>query len=137
MTTANTFELGEVGQFQPHAKYHHALDMVVYRAESGPYVSEPVDEFLTLFLDAQNPERLVGVKLKGFRFYFLKYREKIGWTEEDFLPLMRVVETMLNDGLGYELVRREERRKKYELAVKCVAQITLTPAEAREIVCAA
>jgi hypothetical protein len=131
-----SFELGEVGQFQPHARYHHGLDMVVYVTEDCSYTSEPVDAFLTLFWHPSQ-ERLVGVKLKGFRHAFVQVRDRLGWEEGDWLPLVSVLELRMEQGLGEEIMRRAELRAKYDLARKCVAQVALPPAEASAIAAAA
>ena len=130
------FDLGEVGQFQPHAKYHHGLDMVIYLAEDCTYTSEPVDGFLTIFWHPSR-ERAIGVKLKGFRHTFLKLKAKNGWSEDSFLPLIEFIEAALASGVGDEIMREEERRRKYEVARRLTAQIGLPPDQVREIVRAA
>jgi hypothetical protein len=137
MNTADTtFDLGEVGQFQPHAKYHHGLDMVVYLAEDCSYMSEPVDGFLTLLWHPHDV-RLVGIKLKGFRYAFFQLQHKLGWKEGDWLPLKCFIETWLTNGLGHEILKSEEAKKKYRLAKDYVAQVGLVSDEVKKITDAA
>src|SRR4051812_30677742 len=109
------FGLADVGQFQPHARYHHGMDMLVYLTVDCSYSAERVDEHLTLFWHP-HWQRLVGVKIKGFRHAFLRLKDKCGWSETDFLPLVRFMEGLMQGGLGDEIMKSQERRRKYELA---------------------
>lgn len=60
---------GELQPFKPVARYYEAMDCVIYLLEDLAYSADRVDGFLTL-LWHPHEERLIGVKLKGFRFLF-------------------------------------------------------------------
>lgn len=126
------FDIGAVEQFQPHAKYHHGLDMVVYLAEDCSYTSEPVDGFLTIFWNPSR-DRLVGVKLKGFRYLFHRLKAKHKWSDDMFLPLVQVIEATLESGLAENIMQEQERMQKYALAKKLTRQIGLDPEQVRKI----
>ena len=133
--------LDELQPFDPRAKYNHHMDALVYRRESGLCVAERVDAFLTV-LWTRDQSRVVGVRFKGFRWIFNQVREQLNWGDAPFLPLVTILELVVEGGLGDRVIDKQqakgkakrERRQKYELARECVEDIHLTKAQIRELV---
>ncbi|MBK8200450.1 MAG: hypothetical protein IPK75_19045 [Acidobacteria bacterium] len=119
-------DLSATKPFKPSAKYNHGLDVLAYRAEGGTCVADRVDGFLTILWDKEQ-KRIVGIRLKGFRWVFNELKGRFKWTDADFLPLVKVLEAVMSDGLGLQIVA--DQREKYELAKGCVRNFHLTREE--------
>lgn len=137
--------LDELGTFVPKARYNHQLDALVYRREPGLCVADRVDPFLTV-LWSRGQKRLVGVRFKGLRYIFSLLKDRLNLDEAEFLPLVRVIEVVVEGGLGQMVMDdhegrqeqgdAEQREEKYVLAMECVQEVHLTRAQIREVVAA-
>jgi hypothetical protein len=101
--------------FRARARYRASMDMIIYIKVDDTYVADRVDHFLTLLWGGPEGTELIGLKLKGFRAFFLKIKEIYHLEEDMFLPLVDVLEVALENGLGDEMLEAE-RKKKYERA---------------------
>lgn len=101
----------EDGEFCPFARYVRGWDALIWVNADVSYRADRVDSFLTLFWHPQE-ERLVGIKLKGFRFIFTQVRDALRLREEDWIPLVKALEAALErDG---ENLREDCERKRLE-----------------------
>jgi hypothetical protein len=135
------------GTFVPVARYDGGMDHLIYQSEDVPYVADRVDPFLTL-LWRRNEDRLVGIKLKGFRHMFNGMKTLLPDVREDaFLPLIECLKFAIvynGEKILKELEKKHESRlkEKYDraLAFLCeqnVGQVQVTPEELRRVVAVA
>ena len=120
----------KLGPFRAAARYDRGMDHLVYLTEDVSYVADRVDRFLTI-LWHPSENRLVGIKLKGFRYLFTTVRAT--WkhlTERHFSQVITLVEFAMAAGVGREVMRKAEAEakakaeelRKYELACEFVAR---------------
>lgn len=106
-------------EFKPRARYYPPMDMILYLNSDESYTAERVDPYLTLLWGGDEGRDLVGVKLKGFRYLFLRIQKRYPrLTEEKFLPFLALFEEILTDGLAEEII--EANRDKYTAAKRLI-----------------
>jgi hypothetical protein len=116
-----------VPRFVAGARYYADMDYLLYMQEPCSYRADRVDEFLTVLWHPDD-DRLVGVKLKGWLFIFNELREKMGWDDEDFFPLVKALEFGLaevlaryvNNYQGATPSERYRRVEQYSRAIRLV-----------------
>lgn len=111
------FDVAEVGcgqvrgDFEPTAKYYHAMDFLLYLREDCSFVADRVDPFLTVLYHPDEQSRIVGIKLKGFRFLFEQFRKIVEDLDpEDFLPVVKFIEMALVAGVAEAYIEENEER---------------------------
>ncbi|MDE0177893.1 MAG: hypothetical protein OXP36_04790 [Gammaproteobacteria bacterium] len=98
------------GEFKPVAKYYHAMDFLLYLREDCSYRADRVDPFLTVLYHPYE-DRIVGIKLKGFRFLFDQFRKIVEHLDnEHFLPLVKFVEIALVAGVAEAFIAKNKER---------------------------
>lgn len=107
-------ELRPNADFKPFAEFFPRMDAVLYLREDCSYVADRVDAFLTV-LWHPTEERLVGIKLKGFRFLFNQVQAIAGLDPSAFIPLVRVLETALVGGVAESLISKLEKDRIHTL----------------------
>ena len=100
------------------AAYFSDSDCVEYVNEDCVCVYRRIDEFLTLIFD-ETKIRLIGFKLKGFRFFFERMKGHLQLNNSDFIWISALIEEICRD-IGDELETSKERRLAYQ-AVKKIA----------------
>ena len=110
------------GGFGPVARYDKSMDFLLYINEDCAYRADRVDAFLTVLWHPDD-ERLVGLKLKGFKFLFqqLKAISDSQIKESDFLPLVKVLEIAMVGGVAEAMMQKIEDsrlRDRYAIARK-------------------
>jgi hypothetical protein len=76
--------------------------------EDCSYRADRVDQFLTV-LWHPHEDRLVGIKLKGFRFLFERIKNVLELDDDQFLPLVKAIEIALVGGVA-ESIMDEQRQ---------------------------
>lgn len=111
------FQMGN--DFIQRAVYSEPMDCVTYMSADVIAISDRIDEFLTIIVDAKDVDKVVGFKVKGFRHFFSTVlKEKYDLSEADFIPLVRVLEEMLTslgDGLSKD-ANQQKRARAYSQA---------------------
>ena len=102
----------KVPQFKPVARYERGIDHLVYVTEDVSYRADRVDDLLTVLLHPTE-DRIVGVKLKGFRYLFERMQELWQVKEETFYPMIRLLEFVIACGWGRNIMETEEKKRKY------------------------
>lgn len=83
--------------FQKQASYYRAMDSLEYLAEDTTTVAERVDSFLTVLVTADD-RRLVGFRLKGFRYVFNRFvQPAMKLKSDDFDPIIWVLQRIFTD----------------------------------------
>lgn len=78
--------------FINRASYYSQMDVLEYISKDTTTISDRVDEFLTLFLDADN-RNVIGFRLKGFGYVFNNYVKRLmKLKDEDFNPIVNALE---------------------------------------------
>ena len=99
------------GDFEPTAKYYHAMDFLLYLREDCSYVADRVDPFLTVLYHPDDQSRIVGIKLKGFRFLFDQFRKVVEQLNDDhFLPVVKFIEMALVAGMAEAYIAKNKER---------------------------
>jgi len=123
-------------EFRP-TRYFSAIDAMIYLREDVSYRAERVDPFLTV-LWHPTEERLVGVKLKGFRFLFDRILDSLSAVlppyvipQLAFLPFIRALEAACTAGVGEVLTddaaeKHRLREQKYEKARVLVKDVSIS-----------
>lgn len=107
------------GEYTPNAAYFSDADCVEYVNEDTVCVYKRIDEFLTLIYD-ETKMRLIGFKLKGFRYFFERMKGHLQLNNADFIWISALIEEICRD-LGEELATSKERRQAYQ-AVRKIAE---------------
>jgi hypothetical protein len=116
-TTVTPLAPNLTSKYRPTAIYFANADIVEYVKRDGPCVYRRIDRFLTLALDLKT-RKLVGFRVKGFKKFFLNHlRPKYKFLDDDFVPLVSVIEQVLLI-VGHEVTRDPERRAAYRQAKK-------------------
>lgn len=113
------------GEFAKVARYYPSMDFVLYVNEDCTYRADRVDTFLTV-LWHPTEDRLVGLKLKGFRFLFRQMLAmlrplNVQVEDRDFFPIVSALEAALVAGVGEAILGEVERgriHERYEAARK-------------------
>lgn len=112
------------GEFAKVARYYPAMDFALYLTEDCAYRADRIDTFLTTLWHPTEP-RLVGLKLKGFRFLFRQIRaalltQGVDLSEKEFFPIVTALEIALVAGMGEAMLAAERERiqKGYDAAKK-------------------
>jgi hypothetical protein len=124
--------------FQPCAHYYDAMDSVLYLQEDVSYRADRVDTFLTLLWHPQD-DRVVGVKLKGWRYLFQRLQSILQASgveipDSHFVRLISAIEVAIT-AAGPEIVADTERQRideKYARAREIVADVRLDVSDIRE-----
>lgn len=109
----------EGGYDRPVVCHHDSMDFILYLEDDLAYRADRVDSYLTVLWHPHD-ERIVGLKLKGFRYAF----DGLKLDESAFVPLVRVVSELLMEGWAraiidkYEEPRKQALRRKYLLAME-------------------
>ena len=104
--------------FEPVARYHPHMDVLLYLKEDCGYRADRVDVYLTVLWHPQE-ERLVGIKLKGFKFVFHQLQSIADIKDAQFLPLVKALEMLLVHGVAQSMMDEVEGkriRQRYEAA---------------------
>lgn len=80
-----------IGEFRAAAFFDSTMDYLEYLREDKFTVSDRVDQFLTLILDAHSRE-VIGFRLKGFRAIFNRLKPALSLRDEDFVTLIQLIE---------------------------------------------
>ena len=130
-------DIQRVGDFEPTAKYYHAMDFLLYLREDCSYVADRVDPFLTVLYHPHARSQIVGIKLKGFRFLFDQLRKVADdLNDTDFLPVVKFIEMALVAGMAEAYIAQNmgRIRKSYNEARQLVEHVTF---DSRELKAAA
>jgi len=101
----------------PLAVYFADADCVEYVAEDTVCVYDRIDHFLTLIRD-ETQMFPIGFKLKGFRNWFERIKDDLGYDEGHFVELVKVLETVCSS-IGDESFGDDvQRRQAYKAAAK-------------------
>ena len=121
----------EAGSFTVVSRYNPDMDFFLYLTEDCAFRADRVDGFLTLLWHPQE-ERLVGLKLKGFRFLFQQLTKMQRLDEEEFVPLVNYIELAVMTTMTEEVLaqlgeeRLRDRRDKYNRAREWALEATAT-----------
>ena len=86
------------------------MDFLLYLREDCSYRADRVDPFLTVLYHPYE-DRIVGIKLKGFRFLFDQFRKIVEHLDnEHFLPLVKFVEIALVAGVAEAFIAKNKER---------------------------
>ena len=96
--------------FVPVARYFPDMDYVLYLNTDCSYRADRVDTFLTVLWHPQE-DKLVGVKLKGFRFIFSQLQKIIELKDNDFVLLVKAIEIALVGGYAESLLAKVEQER--------------------------
>ncbi len=122
-------------KFIPVARYQPAMDSLVYINEDCSYRADRVDIYLTLLWHPYE-DRLVGIKLKGFKFVFEKLKSIMSLKDEDFLLLTKALELAMVGGAAEVIMRRAEKERierKYKEACEFARDIKVPSEELLKI----
>lgn len=108
----------------PVAVYFADADCVEYVAEDTTCVYDRVDGFLTLIFD-ETKIIPIGFKLKGFRNVFEKLKAELGFSESEFVELVKVLETACTQMGEARFGADTRRRQQYEAARKLARNVKL------------
>lgn len=103
--------------FLPMARYYSPMDFLLYLNEDVSYRAERVDPFLTVLWHPVD-EKLVGIKLKGFRFIFERLKSILDLRDTAFLPVVKAIEIAMVGGLGQAFIENHERERLRTLYAK-------------------
>ncbi|MBF0373692.1 MAG: hypothetical protein HQL39_09770 [Alphaproteobacteria bacterium] len=119
-------ELGAVMEsFRASAWFEPEMDQLVYLTEDCAYRAERVDALFTLLWHPYE-DRVVGAKIKGFRWVYELLTEQGKVERGGFLSMMNIIEIVWTAAAGFEASERrkspspalnEQRAKKYGLAL--------------------
>lgn len=107
--------------FAPVARYYPTMDFLLYLNEDCSYRADRVDPFLTLLWHPYE-NKLVGIKLKGFKFLFERLKALCELEDNQFFPIIKAIELAVVGGMGDAFMedpgktRVAERQKKYDYA---------------------
>lgn len=121
--------------FAPVARYYSAMDLVMYLREDCSYRADRVDMWLTLLWHPYE-DVLVGIKLKGVRFLFDRVKQIVGLRDDDFLPLVSLLEAALVGGMtesALEGLADGRMEKLYEQAREIARDVRLPATELRRV----
>lgn len=128
---------GKVPKFVAGAKYDADLDMLLYLQEPVSFRADRVDAFLTLLWHPRD-DRMVGVKLKGWRKVFGEMKVLLDLKEEAFFPLVKALEFGLAEVFAKALMsnfettppsERYKRAKAYSDAIQLISHVTVPTRE--------
>lgn len=92
----SAYGIEAISSFVADAIYFEDLDCVKYLARDTTVISDRIDQYLTLYYDLKDEP--VGLKLKGFRWYFEeKLKRLYDFTDDDFIFLIEVIRGMANE----------------------------------------
>lgn len=97
--------------YTPVAAYYSDADSVEYIRKDVPAVYRRVDEVLTLILDINNREELIGFRLKGFNSFYRQEMRDLG----DFVSLVGALERALSTA-GDKVFAERDRQEAYARA---------------------
>lgn len=127
-------DVGEA-QFEPIARYYGDMDFVLYLNSDVSYRAERVDVFLTV-LWHPTEHKLVGIKLKGFKFIFERLKNILQMKDDEFIPLVKALEIALVGGLAENMMASIEDEKKarefYKEAMDLAKDVSLPVQELAE-----
>lgn len=103
--------------FKPVARYYSSMDFLLFLKEDVSYRGDRVDPFLTV-LWHPTEDRLVGIKLKGFRFIFERLKSILDLKDDQFLPVVKALEIAMVGGLGQAFIDKHEKQRARELYEK-------------------
>lgn len=78
--------------YAPVAIYYDDADTVEYMRRDAPCVQRRVDGFLTLCYDMFRRDELIGIRLKGFKNFYLNHIKPNQKIELEFIALASVLE---------------------------------------------
>jgi len=108
----NAFGFKMGSEFIQRAVYSASMDCVTYMSADVITISDRIDEFLTVMVDADDTSKVVGFKAKGFRHFFTTtLKDKLNLSEMDFIPLVSVIEEMLTQ-IGNDLADGDAQSKR-------------------------
>jgi hypothetical protein len=109
--------------FSPVARYYPGMDFLLYLNEDCSYRADRIDPFLTVLWHPYE-DRLVGVKLKGFRFLFERIKSVLDLKEDHFVLVVKAIEIALVGGVAEAMMQKQETKRimqMYEEARKITA----------------
>jgi hypothetical protein len=93
--------------FSPVARYYPGMDFLLYLNQDCSYRADRVDPFLTVLWHPYE-DRLVGVKLKGFRFLFDRIKSVLDLKEDHFVLVVKAIEIALVGGVAEAMMLKQE-----------------------------
>jgi hypothetical protein len=102
--------------YRPCATYFGDSDCVEYVNEDVVCVYSRIDEFLTLIYD-DTRIRVIGFKLKGFRFFFERMKAHLELNNAHFIKVVALIEEICRD-IGDDLIADNARQRAYMAARK-------------------
>ena len=93
------------------------MDFLLYLNEDCSYRADRVDPFLTV-LWHPHEQRLVGIKLKGFRFIFNVVKSVLDLKEDQFLPVVKALEIATVGGVAETMMQHHKKDRMQELYAK-------------------
>ncbi|MCH8843253.1 MAG: hypothetical protein IID61_09780 [SAR324 cluster bacterium] len=97
-------------EFVPVVFYYPEMDYLMYIREDCSYRADRISRFITVLWHPHEEEKLVGIKLKGFRKMFNHAKETSALSEGEFTQLIRWLSLALYRS-GEELIEEHERNK--------------------------
>lgn len=105
---------GQQGAFKPVARYFPEMDFLMFLTKDCSYRAKRVDAFLTVLYDPYE-DKLVGVKLKGFKYLFERFRAASKIEQlKDFVELTRILEVAMVGGLGQAMMDSYDEQRSQE-----------------------
>jgi hypothetical protein len=129
--------------FEPVARYYGSMDFLLFLKEDVSYRADRVDPFLTVLWHPEE-DRLVGVKLKGFRFIFERLKSLLDLQETQWLPVVKAIELAMVGGWGQGFIDKHERerdkervrahdfRDKYQKAMEVAREAKFDPSQLKD-----
>ncbi len=107
--------------FTPAARYFPEMDVLTYLNEDCSYRADRVDKFLTVLWHPYE-KKLVGIKLKGFKFFFerLKSILAVELGEKEFFSLIAAIELVMTSGLATEIMNSVEYERRKEMYFRAI-----------------
>ena len=106
--------------YVPLAAYFEDADCVEYVAEDTFCTYVRIDEYLTLVYD-ETCFRVIGFKLKGFRYIFNQMAGQLKLNQDSFLRVVSIIERVVTE-LGEAFVSDDRRARAYQAAIKIADQ---------------
>ena len=105
----------EADEFVPVVFYYLHMDYLMYIREDCSYRADRISRFLTVLWHPYEADKLVGIKLKGFRKMFNRVRESAALDEEEFTQLIRWLGIAIRKS-AEEMIEEHEKIRLGEIA---------------------
>ena len=128
---------GNVPKFVAGAKYDADMDFLLYLQEPLSFRADRVDAFLTILWHPRD-DRMIGLKLKGWRMMFNEMKKTVDWKDEEFFPLVKALEFALSEVFAKAIMdniqktppsERYKRAKAYSDAIQFISHVNVPTRE--------